>query len=176
MAAAAIWGTDVVLTDLEEIQENLLFNVNKNQATVEALRGRISSATLDWTKPDDTLPSLHHRHFEVWISLLSRISLTNHQIVIAADPMYDDEHPGLIAQMVTKFLKRDTASRALVAVPLRDDHTQLMAAAFSDSMRNSGFSVVYQGLETFKDDWKSTDEVQVQWNIWRWDENNGGAL
>ncbi|PBP19349.1 hypothetical protein BUE80_DR009960 [Diplocarpon rosae] len=152
MAAAAIWGINVILTDLEEIIENLLFNIEVNQATVEDLGGSVSGGVLDWTNPDAALPLLPCKEFE---------------IIIAADPMYDNEHPDLVAEMIERFLKRETESRALVAIPLRDDHTRRMAAEFSDIMENSGFCVVHQGSEIFKDDWGTTEEMQVQWTIWR---------
>ncbi|CZS98971.1 uncharacterized protein RAG0_07500 [Rhynchosporium agropyri] len=153
MAAAAVWSTNVLLTDLEDIQDNLLFNINKNIATVTELNGSISGDVLDWTKPQEALELLIVTQFE---------------IVIAADPMYDHEHPALVVEMITKFLKKGSESRALVAIPLRDTHTEGMALNFSTLMENSGFSAVYRDHESFKDDWTSEDDVQVQWTIWRW--------
>ncbi|KAI6713534.1 hypothetical protein JHW43_003889 [Diplocarpon mali] len=160
MAAAAIWATNVVLTDLEDIQDNLLFNIEGNLATVEGLGGSMSGRVLDWTTPDTTLPLLPSKEFE---------------IVIAADPMYDNEHPDLVAKMIQRFLKQGTETRALVAIPLRDNHTRRMEAEFSNTMMNSGFCVVHQGSEIFKDDWGTTEEVQVQWTIWRRFEGSGTA-
>ncbi|PVH81526.1 hypothetical protein DL98DRAFT_458101 [Cadophora sp. DSE1049] len=152
MAAAAVWKSSVLLTDLEDIQENLIFNINKNLSTVSDLDGWIAGDVLDWTKPQDALPSLQSKKFE---------------IVIAADPMYDDEHPELVANMVKRFLEEGAESRALVAIPLRDAHTKRMARHFSTILENTGFCVVYQDLEACKDDWTSAEEVQVQWTIWR---------
>lgn len=64
MAAAAVWKSNVLLTDLEEIQENLLFNIKKNQQNV-GLLGWISGDVLDWTKPQEALPSIENKEFEV---------------------------------------------------------------------------------------------------------------
>lgn len=78
MAAAAIWATNVVLTDLEEIQDNLLFNVERNMSAVEVLGGGMSGGILDWTKPVEALTSLPSRDFEVFKSLsLTLFPLTN---------------------------------------------------------------------------------------------------
>lgn len=81
--------------------------------------------------------------------------------------MYDHEHPELVANMVKRFLKEGAESRALVAVPLRDTHTKRMAKHFSTILESTGFCMVYQNHEIFKDDWKTDEEVQVEWTIWR---------
>jgi hypothetical protein len=51
IAAAAIWGVHVQLTDLPEIQANLSFNVLQNTQVVEAQGGHIGSSVLDWKDP-----------------------------------------------------------------------------------------------------------------------------
>ncbi|KAG4429811.1 hypothetical protein IFR05_014701, partial [Cadophora sp. M221] len=152
MAAAAVWKSNVLLTDLEDIQDNMIFNISKNLTTVSDLGGWISGDVLDWTNPREALSSLESKEFE---------------LVIAADPMYDHEHPELVAKMVKRFLKEGTESRALVAIPLRDSHTERMALHFSTILETTGFCVVYRNHEIFKDDWQSDDVVQVQWTIWR---------
>jgi hypothetical protein len=51
IAAGAIWGIDIILTDLPEIKENLLFNIERNKETVESLGGGVSGDVLDWKNP-----------------------------------------------------------------------------------------------------------------------------
>ncbi|KAK0117964.1 hypothetical protein ONS95_012275 [Cadophora gregata] len=152
MAAAAVWKSKVLLTDLEAIQQNLIFNIEQNISIVSYLGGWIAGGVLDWTKPEDALPSLQSKKFG---------------IVIAADPMYDDEHPELVANMVKRFMEDGSQSRALVAIPLRDEHTKRMAHHFSTILENTGFCVVNQDHESCRDDWTSAEEVQVQWTVWR---------
>lgn len=86
--------------------------------------------------------------------------------------MYDDEHPGLVANMIRTFLKRDGESRALVAVPLRDQKTTEMAADFKEVMFKMGFSLVVKGEEVCRDDWEENEEqgvgVACSWSIWKW--------
>lgn len=48
IAAATIWSTSVLLTDLLEIQSNLDFNIQENLETVTARGGQIASHVLDW--------------------------------------------------------------------------------------------------------------------------------
>jgi hypothetical protein len=65
IAAGAVWGTDVFLTDLQAIVDNLLFNVDKNTPTVEELGGKISSGVLDWREPDKALGIMPAKKFDV---------------------------------------------------------------------------------------------------------------
>jgi hypothetical protein len=48
IAAAAIWGVSVLLSDLPEIKENLEFNVETNREVVNVRGGRMASRVLDW--------------------------------------------------------------------------------------------------------------------------------
>jgi hypothetical protein len=49
IAAAAIWGVDVTLTDLPEIQDNLQYNINQNLQVVSGQLGaHMSGEILDW--------------------------------------------------------------------------------------------------------------------------------
>jgi hypothetical protein len=52
IAAAAIWGVSVLLSDLPEIKENLEFNVEANREVVKARGGRTASRVLDWKNSD----------------------------------------------------------------------------------------------------------------------------
>ena len=47
MAAAAVWKSSVLLTDLEDIQENLVFNIDKNLSTVSDQDGWIAQS-MNW--------------------------------------------------------------------------------------------------------------------------------
>lgn len=49
IAAAATWSADVLLTDLQEIQDNLDFNIQQNLDVVTSQGGNISGCALDWT-------------------------------------------------------------------------------------------------------------------------------
>lgn len=52
IAAGAIWRTEVILTDLPEIKENLLFNIHQNIETVDFMDGSIRGEVLDWKDPN----------------------------------------------------------------------------------------------------------------------------
>jgi predicted nicotinamide N-methyase len=66
MAAAAVWGLNVTLTDLEDVEDNLRFNIQKNyDKVVEVRGGHVSAEVLDWKHPDEALASCPTKEFEV---------------------------------------------------------------------------------------------------------------
>jgi hypothetical protein len=70
IAAAAIWGVSVLLSDLPEIKENLEFNVEANREVLEVRGGRTASRVLDWkdSDPGENVGGSDHgaeREFEV---------------------------------------------------------------------------------------------------------------
>ena len=72
MAAAALWKTHVVLTDLPDIVANLTFNVESNSPTIEALGGRVEAGALTWggTGEDDLQIFSEKNQFQVSICSL----------------------------------------------------------------------------------------------------------
>lgn len=155
IAVAAIWRVAVVLTDLPEIHENLSYNVHQNSATINEMGGSATCTVLDWKRPEMAFADFGSHQFEA---------------VIAADPLYDDEHPDLVADMIKKYLRHNRNSRALVAVPLRDNGTKALVRNLIQSMKLNGFQLTNQGEELFKDDWADANEEGVicWWSIWSW--------
>ncbi|KAG0652038.1 elongation factor methyltransferase 2 [Hyphodiscus hymeniophilus] len=154
IAAGALWRANVTLSDLPEIEENLLFNINQNNDTVASMGGRIQGEVLDWKNPH----GLDH-----YVS-------TEFEIVIAADPLYDDEHPDLVARNIKRYLKHHESSRGLVAIPMRDDHTRSMAQNFKKLMQECGLDLIQHGEEICRDDWAENDGEEVVkcwWGIWK---------
>jgi hypothetical protein len=68
--------------------------------------------------------------------------------------------------MIKRFLKDDTDSRALVAMPIRDDMTSKLALAFERSMNKLGFSKEVRGAKPCRDDWEAGEVVDMEWEIW----------
>jgi len=71
IAAGAIWAADVYLTDLQDIAENLRFNVEKNAAIVSEFGGHIASGVLDWREPDKAQETTPSKKFQVSLLRLS---------------------------------------------------------------------------------------------------------
>lgn len=149
LAAAALWRTDVVLTDLPVIVPNLEDNARANQDVVEARGGHVSVEELDWA---DVAP--RERAFDV---------------VLAVDPLYSTEHPGLLAPAIDGCLSYKAGARVIVGFPLRDEATRMMGERLKELLGGRGLELLCQGEEYGFDDWEVNGErarVQCWWGIW----------
>ncbi|KAI9806569.1 MAG: hypothetical protein M1833_003756 [Piccolia ochrophora] len=145
ITAAAVWGAHVHLTDLEEIQHNLSRNIEANNSIIAENSGSATSGTLNWAT--DTGPSSEAARYP---------------IILAADSLYSPEHPHLLATTIERWLQMSRDSRAIVELPLRQGYAK-ETEEFKTSMRNAGFSIIYQGEEAGADDWKT--EVNCWWGV-----------
>ncbi|KAI1082031.1 putative methyltransferase-domain-containing protein [Whalleya microplaca] len=156
MAAAAIWGTDVVLTDLPTILPNLTFNVQRNRQVIEALDGNVDSGVLVWGSDDDNAELFTKKN--------------QFKIILVADPLYDDDHPNLLSSTIHEHLAHDKNARAIVMVPQRDATTKRLTTAFRSCMASgeSGLTVLEEHILVCQDDWdedEETPEVHCWWAV-----------
>ncbi|KAI0804328.1 putative methyltransferase-domain-containing protein [Xylaria sp. FL0064] len=156
IAAAAIWQADAVLSDLPDIMPNLDYNIEQNRATVERLGGNLSSGVLIWGSK-----SANDARFS---------SRNQFNIILAADSMYDDDHPDLLASAIHEQLYDSPDSRAIVMVPMRDEITKEFIVQFRSSMKGGAFPLVplEEHVLTGRDDWGDDDdghEVECWWAV-----------
>ncbi|KAI1811772.1 putative methyltransferase-domain-containing protein [Poronia punctata] len=149
IAAAAMWQTEVVLSDLPEIMPNLNYNIEQNRARVEQLGGKLDSGTLIWGSSDGNDPKFSPGN--------------QFDIILAADSLYDDNHPGLLASAIHQQLADSNESRAIVMSPLRDEVTKRLIKKFKAEMRAGPLPMVIieQRTITGRDDWGDEDEPQT---------------
>ncbi|KAJ4996264.1 hypothetical protein K4K48_008793 [Colletotrichum sp. SAR 10_66] len=102
LAAAALWKVHVILSDLPDIMENLRFNVEANRATVEKLGGSLDAGALTWggSGEDEVDQDLFEKKNQF-------------KVVLAADPLYDDIHPGLLAGAFSDQLSLEEDARQI---------------------------------------------------------------
>ncbi|KUJ24213.1 uncharacterized protein LY89DRAFT_15269 [Mollisia scopiformis] len=154
MAAAALWGVNVVLTDLPAIHENLRYNIDINMPAISRVsNGHACAEILDWSDHENALHGWSSKEFEV---------------ILAVDPLYDDDHPQLLADTIKQFAKRGKVTVVLTAVPFRDKTTQLLCLELERLMEGNGFKSDYKGENICRDDWESANarEVMVSWALW----------
>ncbi|KAL8350389.1 hypothetical protein RB598_005615 [Gaeumannomyces tritici] len=164
LAAAAIWQVPVALSDLREIVPNLAHNVDQNRAVVEMLGGDLSVGALTWggSGEDQVDPGLFGEKGQF-------------KIILVADPLYDDDHPGLLAGAIDDHLARDADARVLVMVPRRDATTIGLISSFRSAMssvaRHSSLLCIDEGAVASQDDWGDgedvAEEVECWWGIFR---------
>ncbi|KAI1309816.1 putative methyltransferase-domain-containing protein [Xylaria venustula] len=158
IAAAAIWQTEVVLTDLPDILPNLDYNIEQNRATVQRLGGNMSSGVLVWGSESGNE---------------ARFSLGNQfDIILVADGVYDDDHPKLLSSAIHEQLCDSPDSRVIVMTPMRDEITRKLIAQFRSSM-NTGAApllALEEHIITAQDDWGDNDDdesraIECWWAI-----------
>ncbi|EFQ25542.1 hypothetical protein CGRA01v4_02443 [Colletotrichum graminicola] len=150
IAAAALWKAHVVLSDLPDIMPNLRHNIETNRATVEKLGGSLDAGALTWggSGEDEVDPDLFDKKNQF-------------KVVLAADSLYDDCHPGLLAGAFSEQLSTEDDARAIVMVPLRDETTKLLLESFRDAMGRQELPLVCfeEGTLDGQDDWGGAEEV-----------------
>ncbi|KAM7207726.1 putative methyltransferase domain containing protein [Naviculisporaceae sp. PSN 640] len=164
LAAAASWQADVVLTDLPNIMPNLAYNADLNRKTIELHGGRIDTAPLTWGGEDDEVDA--------------RFRTTNHyKLIIVADPLYDDDHPALLAGTISDQLSLSSDSRVLVMVPQRDETTKGLLATLRAEMQQQRSPLICEeeNIVAGEDDWgdngddDDSKQVGFWWGIFRRD-------
>ncbi|KAI7923857.1 Protein-lysine N-methyltransferase rrg1 [Pyricularia oryzae] len=160
LAAAAIWACQVTLSDLPDIMPNLRHNVERNQPIVKAMGGDLAAGALTWggNGDDEIDPDLFG-------------DKNQFEMVIVADPMYDDDHPGLLASAIDDQLAISADARALVMVPRRDTTTIGLLASFRQLMEGSSDAPFFckdEGIVASQDDWGGDEEDEAQRNVECW--------
>ncbi|KFY87385.1 hypothetical protein V498_07194 [Pseudogymnoascus sp. VKM F-4517 (FW-2822)] len=156
LAAAALWGAKVVMTDLPAIVPNLTRNVEANEGAVGVHGGSARTDVLDWS---------------------SMTRGPEFDLVIAADSLYEPEHPVWLAQAIDGRLGRGEGARALVGFPLRDETTKGFGEVLRRELGGKGFVLVREGEEEGFDDWEVNGErarVHCWWGVWRRKEAGAG--
>ncbi|KUI58667.1 Protein-lysine N-methyltransferase EFM2 [Cytospora mali] len=148
LAAAAIWRTQVILSDLPEIVPNLSYNVEKNRQMIEERGGAVVAGALTWGGDEDEVDPVLFP------------TKNSFKVIIVADPLYDDVHPGLLAGAIDEQLSMDPDARAMIMVPQRDATTIKLLSAFRNEMASKSAPLVCleETVVAGQDDWGGGDD------------------
>lgn len=185
LAAAASWRVDVVLTDLPNIMPNLAYNADLNRKTIELHGGRIDTALLTWGGEGSEVDTRFRttNHYKVRSKQLESFMLDlcannrHYQLIIVADPLYDDDHPALLAGTINEQLSLSSDSRVLVMVPQRDETTKGLLVTLRTEMLHHRSPLVCEeeNIVAGEDDWGDDGDdddakrVGFWWGIFRRD-------
>ncbi|OAQ99848.1 hypothetical protein LLEC1_05184, partial [Akanthomyces lecanii] len=151
LAAAALWKTPVTLSDLPAIVPNLQHNVvvNKN-AVAAAGGGELRIGCLTWGEEEDATQSDQELFGEPY----------QFPVVLAADSLYNDNHPGLLASAISRNLALGSEARALVMSPKRDGTTLKLIEEFKQVMMDLEPPLFCEEEDEFAgdDDWAAQEE------------------
>jgi predicted nicotinamide N-methyase len=166
IAAAAVLGAHVCLTDLPEIQPNLEKNVKKNLEIITAVGATATSGVLDWSDPRAI-------HFET-DGLSTGEPMQNRSdfpLILAADSIYSSDHPRMLAETMKHWLSKTSWARIVVELPLRP-RSGPEIESFRRSMEGNGFSLLKEDEDVGYDDWQSSSSdrtpVECWFSVWAW--------
>jgi len=153
LAAAAIWGKAVILTDLHEICPNLARNITANNSTLALHGGSALSTELNWMQP--TQINLHGEE----------ILQHSFDIVLAADTVYSPEHPKLVVDTLVVWLKKDPGARFILAYPVREVFAPQIREV-RNLLATMGLDVERNTEHVGRDDWDK--DVTHVCSVWKW--------
>lgn len=165
LAAAAVFGSSVLLTDLAEITPNLSKNVEDNRTAVGRCFGSLSCAVLDWSEPLLCEP---YQTEGVKYAPVHSASSPKFPVILAADSLYSPEHPKLLVQTIDAWLSPKVTSKVIVEFPLREAYMPELSD-FKERMTAIGLFIVEEGEESGYDDWGAEgrrSEVRCWWSVW----------
>lgn len=93
-------------------------------------------------------------------------------MVIVADPLYDDNHPELLADAVHHQMALEEDARALIMVPQRDETTKRLLSVFRNELSKTdrGIVCVEESIVPGQDDWDEDDDsqrVDCWWGVFK---------
>ncbi|KAK5190958.1 hypothetical protein LTR99_000100 [Exophiala xenobiotica] len=159
LTAAMLWRVPVVLTDLSPIVPGLAGNIKLNSSVVKDL---VQCGSLDWTAPD----LLELQSGKTYTAQKDKAS-----VILAADVIYCEEHPELLAKTIFRWLADGPASRVVIAWPLRVAYLDHLREMW-ELLETGGLEAIEEGREQAStEDWD--DECLIEFSVWRWKSSNG---
>lgn len=163
LTAALLWKRNAILTDLPAIVAGTAATVEANATALAASKVNVTCGSLDWFHPTNLsfhkasagdIPDLDH-------------SSHKFPIILAADVVYDEEHPDLLLQTVTTWLAPGRGSRFVLAYVLRHAYLDVIRDLW-EKFEAAGLECVEEGQTTGDASW---DEMApYEWCSWRWKE------
>ena len=163
LAASALWGTPVILTDLAPIVAPLDSNIKLNAKTLAAMGGSALAGVLDWDEPS-TLTL--HTGLASQIFHASNLSPEEKpKIILAADVIYSEEHPRTLSNAIFTWLSPRDEARVVIAYPLRIAYLDQIRELWQ-RLEEGGLLSIREGRAKAGDNWD--DEEEIEWCIWKW--------
>lgn len=167
ITAALDLQTTVWCTDLPDIVPNLERNISTNAELLKERNAEVRCGVLDWNDP---------QRIEVAgrdIMIEDDSNGAKFRVVLAADVLYEPQHPKQIANVVSERLERTSDARFLAALPKRPG-SEKDWDVFKQALVNCSLSVMDHGEDIGYEDWLVSEveapvEVTIWWSSWAWD-------
>lgn len=175
LSAACLWKTRAVLTDLPPIVEGLVGNVKLNVEWIEGSGGVVGCGSLDWSRPGEMVlaadaDAAGNAEDGNGKSVVVVSSSRKARIILAADTIYDSDHPGLLTGAILEWLERSVEARVCICYPLRVAYLDEIRELWG-RLEEGGLECVGEGKEIFEGESPNgDDEMLCEWSVWRWRE------
>ena len=157
LSTALLWHADVVLTDIPECTENLAKTISFNAAALAETNSTVRAGALHWS--DARQLKLHNEKPK------GPDQLGQFDVILAADTVYDEEHPELIVRVINTWLKRNAGARVIMGYPLRVMHLDFIRELWK-KLDKIGLVAVQEGKVDVGEEWD--DERLCEWAVWMW--------
>jgi predicted nicotinamide N-methyase len=170
ISAAAIWNTNVVLSDLAPIVPGLAVNICTNRKNICALGGSAFCGTLDWANPDKLVLHSIDTEDQRRQERTLQAGTNKATVILAADTIYSEEHPAMLSSTILRWLKHGPDARVIIAYPMRVAYLDEIRGLW-ELLQHGGLEAIDEGRELVSDDWD--DEALHEWSVWRWKTGEG---
>ena len=161
ITGAILWKTDVVLTDLPKIVPGIAANIAANQAILSQAGVYVQCGTLDWAELETlTLQGPSGNESNALKPEEHKFS-----IIVAADVLYDEDHPPLLQKVVSTWLAPGSDSRFVQSYPLRIAYLDIIRELWQ-RYEEAGLECVQEGQLTGDESWD--EEAPYEFCVWKW--------
>ena len=169
LAAALLWRTSVVLTDLAPFVPGLARNIDANRELLRERGAVARSAALDWNEAGEMVVTGEEEGGD---RVLRREREEDKaSVIVVADCLYSEEHPRMLRDVIVGWLRKGPGARVVVCYPLRVAYLDIIRELWA-LLEEGGLESVGEGKEEIRDDvWD--DERLHEWGVWRWREGSG---
>lgn len=156
LSAAVTWRQPVCLTDLPTILPALEANIALNQDVLAASNASATCGVLDWSNPTHAIANLDARDGNPYLRA---------RVILAADTVYDEDHPDLLTQAVTARLELDARARFIMCYPLRPGYLDHIRALWSE-LESARLHCLLEGKAQLDQSWD--EDTPYEWSMWSW--------
>ena len=152
----------VIVTDLAPLISGLQSNISANPSLSTTTPPKIAPGILDWWNPSDLSVVLPKE--------TTTISSATHNtpLILAADTVYDSDHPQLLTSTITTWLSRSPSARVILCYVLRHSYIDIIRDLWTQ-LEEAGLESIEEGQEDPDPD-RWDDVAPFEWCVWRWKE------
>lgn len=161
LSAGLVWNENIVLTDIADVVDNLSKSIALNADALQDADVSACAGTLNWNEPDKL--TLHGSE------LKTPDDFGKFDVMLAADTVYDEDHPEMITNVIKIWLSRRRDAKFILGYPLRIMHLEWIRDIWR-RLETMGMHVLQEGNVNIGEEWD--DERLLEWVVWTWKDDD----